>query len=167
MPTVKVRIFNKGKIPGLGLGPFRTPVSISLEKYESLKKMGYSISIVNTSSNISLETISSIKVEKKEESVTPTVKVEKTETVKEEETVIPFKEEEDKTIENDKDLSADAVYTESFLTTRNICKKILNARKVSYDSSASLKILVNLVLDSNPTEKVEETETTSEEEITE
>lgn len=59
---------------------------------------------------------------------------------------------------NDKDLSSDAYYTPEFLTSKNMCKKILNARQIAYDSSSSFTILKDLVAQSNPEVDMESSE---------
>ena len=58
--------------------------------------------------------------------------------------------EEEGILVDDPDLKGESYYNSEFLTSKNICKKILNARMVQYESNASLRVLKQLVIDSNP-----------------
>lgn len=63
---------------------------------------------------------------------------------------------EEEVVVDDPDLSAGAFYTQGFLTSKNICRKILNARMVQYEENASFVVLKKLVKESNPDVVVEE-----------
>jgi len=68
-----------------------------------------------------------------------------------EEKVIDTDEEEvEEILVDDPDLSAEAYYNEAFLSSKALCKKILSARQVQYEDSASLGLLKKLVMESNP-----------------
>jgi len=51
---------------------------------------------------------------------------------------------------DDLDLSAESFYTEKFLTSKVICKKILSNRQVQYEDGSSFVLLKKLVIDTNP-----------------
>jgi len=68
----------------------------------------------------------------------------------EEEKVIVTEEETEEIMMNDPDLSAEAYYSEDFLSSKALCKKILSNRKVQYEDSASFNLLKKLVSDTNP-----------------
>jgi len=175
MDSVKVKIFKSGYIPGIGTGPIRTPTWISRETYEKLKGLGFNIIIVEDPSikqvsNAPTTTktvqekpaVISVKLtetsKEKPVSAAPVKKetpvVEETEATEEdisEEEINDIEEtSEDKVLVNDKDFSPDAIYTEEFLTSKNVCKKILNARKIQYNYHALFETLKTLVLESNP-----------------
>jgi hypothetical protein len=63
---------------------------------------------------------------------------------------------DDEVVVNDKDLSAESYYEDSFLSSKNMCKKILDKRGVSYDTGASFTVLKKLVAESNPEVTIEE-----------
>jgi hypothetical protein len=165
---VKVKIFKDGYIPGIGSGPIRIPTYISREKYERLLKLGFNVilveepkvkipeKLINNTSNTKNETkevtpvVEEPKVveEKTVEIVTPvevTTTEEVTETPTETEEEAPNEE-----VSTEEKVVNDRAYAESTLTSRNICKKILNNRKIQFDDDASLSILKKLVLDTNP-----------------
>jgi len=97
--------------------------------------------------------VEEVKVEKVvEEPVVETVVEEPTEEIPSTEEVT----EEEEVLVDDPDLSAGAFYTQSFLTSKNICRKILNARMVQYEENASFVVLKKLVKESNPDVVVEE-----------
>lgn len=176
MQKYRVTIPKRGSIPGIGNGPINKPVYISVQKYNQLIKCGFPVNIVSNSideakiiSN-SLPTNTNKVVEETvvepEPTVEPTVETENTteevveetveeaeEPVVEEETVVKPENTTEEVVEilvDDENYSAEAFYNEEFLTTKNVCKKILDNRKVSYDTSASLSKLKSLVLESNP-----------------
>jgi len=179
MKRYKVTISNRGHIPGMGNGPFMRPLAISETQYKSLVKLGYKVKIVEDllAKAKVITSSQSIKIEKpiiKEEKLPETKKeeiVKKEEIIKKEKTskkeskpkedelaveevieekVDDVQEDEDVVLIDDPDLSAEAYYNREFLTSKNICKKILNARMVQYETSASITMLRKLVLDSNP-----------------
>ena len=49
---MKVCIFDEGFIPGLGRGPFRTPIEITEDQFGLYKRMG--LKIINATKNISI-----------------------------------------------------------------------------------------------------------------
>ena len=49
---MKVCIFDEGFIPGLGRGPFRTPIEITEDQFGLYKRMG--LKIINATKNISM-----------------------------------------------------------------------------------------------------------------
>jgi len=178
MKRFYVTVGNAKKIPGMGRGPIRKPTLISENQYNMLKALGYDINIVEknnkTENNyikenkgvtkeyepVKLETTST-KIENKDEvnepvqEIQPEVieQVDEPVELNEEHTVIPDNEEnneEDELILNDPDLSADAYYEDDFLTSKNMCKKILDKRGVQYENKASFEMLKTLVKESNP-----------------
>lgn len=167
----KVTINKRGHIPGIGNGPFLKPLYIDENLYNDLIKLGYPVNLVEylgpkkesipnkknlkvveeiKKEDLKLESEKDFKQLVNEEKVD--LKVNKTPSKVEE----VKKEENEDTIEeievvlNDPDLSADSYYEQDFLTSKAMCKKILNKRKVQYEDSASLAMLKNLVKDSNP-----------------
>ena len=171
----RVTIPKRGYIPGVGQGPINRPVYISKAIYDSLKKMGFPVVVVSDPISTAKTITSKATAEavKAEPVVQPEVKQEVVEEVQEIEKVIENEEvlEEQKPVEetaeepveeiievlvDDKDLSAEAFYTESFLTSKNICKKILDARKQQYASDASFALLKQLVAESNPDVEIQE-----------
>lgn len=180
MKRYKVTITNRGNIPGVGRGPFKIPIPLSQEKYESLVKLGYNVKIVSDL----LENVKKVKTPKIAEKtiVAEPIKVQD-EIVKQEEVVVEvphnseekeveqeeIPEEEVETTEEmvideellynnpDLDKADSSIYTEDFLTSKNLCKKILNARLVQYEDNASFAVLKKLVLETNP--EIQEDET--------
>jgi len=172
MKRYKVTISNRGHIPGMGNGPFMRPLAISETQYKSLVKLGYKVKIVEDllAKAKVITSSQSVKIEKpiieeklpepKKEEIVKKEKTSKIESkpkedelaVEEviEEKVDDVQEDEDVVLIDDPDLSAEAYYNREFLTSKNICKKILNARMVQYETSASITMLRKLVLDSNP-----------------
>lgn len=162
MSRVKVTINKRGNIPSLGPGPIRRPILISEELCNQLITLGYPVKIINPPAKPVIKKAPVTQHDENE--VTETfaeVQVEPAEEVEEtviEEEVVEETVEEDVTeskevvgiLENDPDLSAGAFYTEEFLTSKALCKKILASREVQYDSNASWTLLKQLVLDSNP-----------------
>ena len=49
---MKVCIFDEGFIPGLGRGPFRTPIEVSADKYALYKRMG--LKVIDASKTVSI-----------------------------------------------------------------------------------------------------------------
>jgi hypothetical protein len=167
---VKIIIKKRGHIPGVGNGPILKPTSINKSRYESLKKLGYPIELVSTPTSSIINNIpqiksevkplNEIKVTNKEEPKVSTPVEEKTieEIIENEEDIIDEStssvdddvEETTSILTDDPNLAPEAYYNRDFLTSKNICKKILDAREVQYDSSASASFLRKLVLDSNP-----------------
>ena len=177
MARVKVTINKKGYIPSLGQGPIRRPILINESLYKQLVALGYPVRVISSpikpiikkeeetpvvppivDDTIIEEEVTETSTEVVDEE-SPVVEEEVTEekvvdeTLEEETT-----ESEDATeevLEDDPDLSAEAFYTEEFLTSKNLCKKILSNRGIQYDKNASWGLLKQLVLESNP-EIVEE-----------
>lgn len=172
---VRVKIIKAGYIPGVGIGPYRTPITIPKAQYELLKNLGYNIILIEDAPKTPPANLPPIKLEKVEETATKEVKEEK-EVIEETATVEPeveevieeevvteaelLSEEEEVVTEevmvNDKDFSAEAYYTEDFLVSKAVCKKILDNRKIQYDSNASATKLRSLVMSSNPEVEIEE-----------
>jgi len=174
LSRVKVIINKKGYIPSLGQGPIRRPVLITEELCKQLLALGYPVKVIapqvkpviKKEEEISpvipsAEQKNTISAEQGKEATqvdeTPADKKENaTEEVvdnsTEEETVEEKEEEEEviEILENDPDLSAGAFYTEDFLSSKNLCKKILSNREVQYAKDASFALLRELVLNSNP-----------------
>lgn len=74
---MKVCIFDDGFIPGLGRGPFRTPVEIPDDMYSVYKRMG--LKIINASSTVSIAESglkNRTKIKKSEENVYESIKEE-------------------------------------------------------------------------------------------
>lgn len=183
MKRYKVIIPKRGNIPGIGVGPFMRPLAISEAQYKSLVKLGYRVKIVEdlfakakkiTSNIVSqpkedkpviveekIEVKEEVKKENKKKKVEEPV-VEEVKEVKVEEPVEEVEEateevnEEEGILVDDPDLKGESYYNSEFLTSKNICKKILNARMVQYESNASLRVLRQLVIDSNPEIVMEE-----------
>jgi len=183
---VKVIVKRRGMIPGMGRGPFLIPRPITEELYNSLKRLGYPVSIVEDSKSKILEEIKKIeptvepkKIEEvKEDIEIPTeIEVNNSEEVVNEEILEENKEvndavtveeteettseetEDESVVINDPDLTPDSYYTEDFLTSKNICKKILTAREVQYEENASFVMLKDLVKESNPEVEFEDEST--------
>lgn len=162
---VKVRILKDGFIPGIGRGPIWNPIYLSNEKYNQLKSLGFEMEIVNdfrpmeteveeTKVEVEtpvVETKPEVEIKEIEKEI---IKKEKEKVINEAtETVVADTDEEVEVIEiieNDPDISADSYYTEDFLKSKNICKKILAERKVQYKNDDSFKNLINRVLETNP-----------------
>ena len=151
----KVTINKRGHIPSIGNGPIRNPIYISEATYKELTALGYPVEVISKSTDIS-EMVNSDQIDAKKKptniyplSVDDPVQddLEIQDKVIEEEVT---ESEEETVLVNDRDLSADAYYEEDFLTSKNICKKILNARKKQYANNASYAKLKELVLNSNP-----------------
>jgi len=172
-----VTINKKGHIPQLGLGPIRRPVLITEELCDHLIKLGYPVKIIETPSVNKIERKDTFvfttpvveeEVIKTEEPVQPevvvtedAVEVQEEPAVEEaveeqpvieteEEKVVVTEEEVEEILVDDPDLSAGAYYTEDFLSSKALCKKILSNRQVQYEGSASLALLKKLVMESNP-----------------
>lgn len=175
----RITINKRGHIPGVGNGPIRRPIAVTQKVYDMLVKLGYPIEVVqdlgvtkkkakeiinqasdNVSVNITNNEVKEPEVptnniipdEEKHEEVIKDVKLTE-DVIDNEEIVDSLSEdttEEDEILVDDKDLSPEAFYTEEFLSSKNICKKILDAREVSYDDSASYTVLKKLVSESNP-----------------
>jgi len=173
---VKVTINKKGHIPHLGIGPIRRPVLITEELCNQLIKLGYPVRVIETPSvkKTIMEEIKPVFVAPvvestidTKETVQPeavvtedTVEVQEEPAVEaveeqpvietEEEKVVVTEEEVEEILVDDPDLSAGAYYTEDFLSSKALCKKILSNRQVQYEGSASLALLKKLVMESNP-----------------
>jgi len=176
---IKVTINKRGHIPQLGLGPIRRPVLITEELYNHLTKLGYPVKIIENPSVKKTIDVKETKipdfippvveeekpVQQQEEVVAEnTVEVQEEPAVEEvvheeeqpvietdEEKVIVTEEEEvEEILVDDPDLSAEAYYNETFLSSKALCKKILSARQVQYEDSATFTLLKKLVMDSNP-----------------
>lgn len=184
MARVKVTINKKGRIPSLGMGPIRRPILITEELCNRLIKLGYPVKVIKSS--VERKTVENAVQTKKEEFVEqnnvviPKVVGENQqeeqvivikETTENNEVVeeIPVIDEDEVTEEveilvNDPDFTPDAYYTEDFLTSKAICKKILDNRKVQYEDSSNFSVLKRLVKDSNPEVEIVEEESTETEE---
>jgi len=162
----RITIKKRGYIPGIGQGPIIKPIYVSQMVYDNLIKLGYPVEIVGSVSDTAKTIAEKLATKEiKEEKAVEKPKKEKKETKKvvepepEEEIVEEVAEEEEESevvTVNDPDFSAESYYQSSFLTSKNVCKKILNARKVQYDDDSTLKELKNLVLESNPDVEFEE-----------
>lgn len=167
MNKVKVTIRKRGRIPYIGNGPVIKPIYISQEIYDTLIKLGYPVQKVETVSAIQPTTKVEEVVAPKVEEVAPALEsIPAEETVKEEEVVeeapveeaheepvveeTSASEDNEEVIVDDPNFSAEAFYTEAFLKTKAVCKSILDARKAEYADNASLAVLKNKVLESNP-----------------
>jgi hypothetical protein len=199
MKKYRVTINKRGRIPGVGVGPFRRPLYITETVYNHLTRLGYPIEVISTTddnkvvkeSDESVKIIPDNKIKEstvvKQQPVIPKEEPKKeaeVELVSDSEISVPDEEEviaeevvdnndteivedevtseveetsdEEEIVVNDKDLIADSYYTEEFLTSKNVCKKILDNRQVQYDSNASYKKLKELVSESNPEVEIDE-----------
>jgi len=163
LSRVKVTINKRGNIPSLGPGPIRRPILITEELYQHLVALGYPVTVINPPIKPVIknapvtkhddevtETVAEVQIEPAVEAVAEAVTEEVVEDTVMEEEEITESEEVVEIVENDPDLSAGSFYTEDFLTSKALCKKILASREVQYDSNASWALLKQLVLDSNP-----------------
>jgi hypothetical protein len=125
-----------------------------LPKHSSLVQEVKTVEIVKEEEIIpeeEIETVIQEELIKNEPEITTDVNEEYSETVLEEE----ITEDEEIVVDasgkkiNDRSYSADATYTEDFLTYKNICKKILKNRGIEFESSSTLGDLKQLVLNSN------------------
>jgi len=182
LSRVKVTINKKGHIPSLGLGPIRRPILITEELCDQLIKLGYPVKIIKSPTvikpidvkeEVETPTLSSELKTSEETEILVTegaaevqepaedeINKEDSESVIEtvEEKVVDTEEEVEEILVDDPDLDAGAFYTEEFLTSKALCKKILSNRQIQYESSASFNLLKKLVLESNPEVEIIEEE---------
>lgn len=166
----KILIKKSGVIPFVGRrGPILRPIKVCDTVYENLKKLGYPVELVEDCSP--KNTVTYIKREEpvvviKNSSQKVDEPVEKEETVVVEEVPVEVVDNDQvpevventvieevpviEIIENDPDISATSYYTMDFLTNKAVCRKILDARSVTYDEDASFSMLKKLVMQSNP-----------------
>ena len=174
---VKVTINKRGHIPHLGIGPIRRPILITEELYNHLTKLGYDINVIESTSvkkkiekrDVVVSTTPVVEdvvveqpvqqdevvvaepaVEVHEEPAVENVVEEQPVIETEEEKVVVTEEESEEILVDDPDLSAEAYYTEGFLSSKALCKKILSKRQVQYEDNASFALLKKLVVESNP-----------------
>lgn len=156
--TVRVRISNHGRVPFVGKGPINS-VWISESEYETLKKLGYNIVVLERALTIDKSSSSIKKVQPVEEIMVEEV-IE--ETIEEEEIIEEHEEvveevveetseevEEEELLVNDEELSADAYYEFEFLTKKKAIS-ILENRGVEFDKDSTAEVLKNLVVETNP-----------------
>lgn len=164
---IKITINTTRYIPYINRkGPILHPVLVAPNVYEALENLGFPIKVIpmeETKVVITKKAEPEVIIKNKQEPVIEPVAVEEIieeepidESVETEE--VPYSIEETieieqaeviEIIENDADLSADSYYTEDFLTSKAMCKKILDNRNIQYESSASFARLKELVLESN------------------
>lgn len=171
----RITINKRGFIPGVGNGPINRPISVKKSLYESLKKLGYPITVVSDPTTVAKGITERVAIttptpviptkEVKPEIVSPTIEeiVENGDIIESDDTTTVVEDVVEEVVEeeiveedveeilvDDKDLSAGAYYNEAFLTSKNICKKILDARVVQYADDASFANLKKAVMESNP-----------------